>query len=149
MFGTQKPKGTVIMFKDGNHDNYAIENLYFISTSEYMKLRNEDPEIHARNIELLNKGREENIERERKRPWLAKKRLARTWATRRERDPEGNGIKKTVETRRKNAEERGYYYTEEQRLHLSLAHKGITKAVRLQRKHESEKAGIRAKMGMR
>ena len=73
MFGTQKPKGTVIMFKDGNHDNYAIENLYFISTSEYMKLRNEDPEIHARNIEILNKGREENIERERKRPWLAKK----------------------------------------------------------------------------
>ena len=61
------------MFKDGNHDNYAIDNLYFISTSEYMKLRNEDPEIHARNIELLNKGREENIERERKRPWLAKK----------------------------------------------------------------------------
>ena len=149
MFGTQKPKGTVIMFKDGNHDNYAIENLYFISTSEYMKLRNGDPEIHARNIELLNKGREENIERERKRPWLAKKRLARSWATRRERDPEGTGLKKMVETRRKNAEERGFWYTEEQRQHFSLAHKGITKAVRLQRKHESEKAGIRAKMGMR
>ena len=149
MFGTQKPKGTVIMFKDGNHDNYAIDNIYFISTSEYMKLRNEDPEIHARNIELLNKGREENIERERKRPWLAKKRLARTWATRRERDPEGTGLKKMVETRRKNAEERGFWYTEEQRQHFSLANKGITKAVRLQRKHESEKAGIRAKMGMR
>ena len=149
MFGTQKPKGTVIMFKDGNHDNYAIENLYFISTSEYMKLRNEDPEIHARNIELLNKGRENNIERESKRPWLAKKWLARTWVTRRERDPDGIGLKKRVETRRKNAEERGYYYTEEQRLHMSIAHKGITKAVRLQRKHESEKAGIRAKMGMR
>lgn len=148
MFGTQKPKGTVIMFKDGNHDNYAIDNLYFISTSEYMKLRNDDPEIHARNIELLDKGREDNIERERKRPWLAKKRLARAWTTRRERDPEGNGIKKMVETRRKNAEERGYWYTEEQRLHSSIAHKGITKAVRLQRKHESEKATIRAKMGM-
>lgn len=149
MFGTQKPKGTVIMFKDGNRDNYAIENLYFISTSEYMKLRNEDPEIHARNIELLNKGREENIDRERKRPWLAKKRLARSWVTRRERDPEGNGIKKMVETRRRNAEERGYWYTDEQRQHFSLAHKGITKAVRLQRKREAEKAGIRAKMGMR
>ena len=149
MFGTQKPKGTVIMFKDGNHDNYAIENLYFISTSEYMKLRNGDPEIHARNIELLNKGREENIERERKRPWLAKKRLARTWATRRERDPEGTGLKKMVETRRKNAEERGFWYTEEQRQHFSLAHKGISKTVRLQRKHESEKAGIRVKLGMR
>ena len=149
MFGTQKPKGTVIMFKDGDHDNYAIENLYFISTSEYMKLRNGDPEIHARNIELLNKGREENIERERNRPWLAKKRLARTWATRRERDPEGIGIKKAVDTRRKNAEERGYWYTEDQRQHMSLAKKGITKAVRLQRKHESEKAGIRVKLGMR
>ena len=34
-----------------------------------------DPEIHARNIELLDKGREDNIERERKRPWLAKKGL--------------------------------------------------------------------------
>lgn len=149
MFGTQKPKGFVIMFKDGNNDNYAIDNLYFISTSEYMKLRNEDPEIHARNIELLNKGREDNIERESKRPWLAKKRLARSWATRRERDPEGIGIKKMVETRRKNAEERGYWYTEDQRQHMSLAKKGITKAVRLQRTHESEKAGIRAKIGMR
>ena len=149
IFGTQKPKGTVIMFKDGNRDNYAIENIYFISTSEFMKIRNDDPYIHARNIELLNKGRENNIERESKRPWLAKKRLARTWVTRRERDPEGIGLKKMVETRRKNAEERGYYYTEEQRLHMSIAHKGITKAVRLQRKHESEKAGIRAKMGMR
>lgn len=148
MFGTQKPKGTVIMFKDGNRDNYAIENIYFISTSEYMKLRNEAPEIHARNIELLNKGREDNIERESKRPWLAKKRLARAWTTRRSRDPEGNGIKKMVETRRKNAEERGYWYTEEQRLHLSIAHKGITKAVRLQRKHEAEKEAIRAKLGM-
>ena len=149
MFGTQKPKGTVIMFKDGNRGNYAVENLYFISTSEYMKLRNEDPEIHARNIELLNKGREENIARERKRPWLAKKRLARTWSTRRERDPEGLGIKKMVETKRRNAEDRGFWYTEEQRQHFSLANKGITKAVRLQRSRETEKAAIRAKIGMR
>lgn len=149
MFGTQKPKGTVIMFKDGNRDNYAIDNLYFISTSEYMKLRNDDPEIHARNIELLDKGREDNIERERKRPWLAKKRLARTWATRRERDPDNISSMKGAQTRRRNAEERGYWYTEEQRLHSSISHKGITKAVRLLRKHESEKAGIRAKMGMR
>ena len=136
------------MFKDGNRDNYAIENISFISTSDYMKLRNEDPEIHARNINLLNKGREDNIERERKRPWLAKKRLARSWATRRERDPEGIGIKKAVETRRKIAEERGFFYTPEQIEHLSAAHKGITKAVRLQRKREAEKAAVRAKMGM-
>lgn len=149
IFGTQKPKGSVIMFKDGNHDNYAVENLYFISTSEFMRLRNEDPEVHARNVELLDKGREDNIERERKRPWLAKKRLARTWVTRRDRDPEGNGIKKMVETRRRNAEERGYWYTPEQRQHMSLARKGVTKAVRLQRSHESEKASIREKMGMR
>lgn len=148
MFGTQKPKGTVIMFKDGNRDNYAVDNLYFISTSEYMKLRNEDPEIHARNINLLNKGREDNIERERKRPWLAKKRLARTWATRRERDPEGIGIKKGVEARRRNAEERGYWYTEEQRQHMSQSRKGITQDMRQTRKREAEKAAIRAILGM-
>lgn len=148
MFGTQKPKGTVIMFKDGNHDNYAIKNIYFVSSSEYMKLRNCDPEVHARNIEILNNGREDTIERERKRPWLAKKRLSRSWATRRERDPEGIGIKKAVETRRKRAEERGYWYTEEQRLHFSLAKKGITNAVRLQRAHEAEKSAIRVKLGM-
>lgn len=148
MFGTQKPKGTVIMFKDGNHNNYAIDNLYFISTSEYMKLRNDDPEIHARNIELLDKGREDNIERESKRPWLAKNRLARAWTTRRERDPEGISAMKGAQTRRMNAEERGYWYTEEQRKHFSAAHNGITKAVRIQRKHESEKAGIRLKLGM-
>jgi hypothetical protein len=54
-----------------------------------------------------------------------------------------------VETRRKNAEERGYYYTEVQRQHMSLAHKGITRSMAQTRKHESEKAAIRAKMGMR
>lgn len=149
MFGTQKPKGTVIMFKDGNRDNYAIDNLYFISTSDFMRLRNDDPEIHARNIELLDKGREDNIERERKRPWLAKNRLARTWATRRERDPDNISAKKGAQTRRMNAEERGFFYTQEQIEHLSAAHKGITKAVRLQRKREAEKAEVRAKMGMR
>lgn len=149
MFGTQKPKGIVIMFKDGNRDNYDVNNIYFISTSEYMRLRNKAPEIHARNIELLNKGREDNIARESKRPWLAKKRLARAWTTRRERDPEGTGIKKMVETRRRNAEERGYWYTEEQRLHFSAAHKGITREKVQARKHEAEKAVIRAKMGMR
>lgn len=83
MFGTQKPKGTVIMFNDGDHDSYAVDNIYFVSSSEYMKLRNGDQEVHARNVEILNKGREDTIERERKRPWLAKKRLSRSWATRR------------------------------------------------------------------
>lgn len=148
MFGTQKPKGTVIMFKDGNRDNYAIENLYFITTSEYMKLRNDDPEIHARNIELLDKGREDNIERERKQPWLAKRRGQRTWRTRRINDPDNISAMKGAQTRRRNAEERGFFYTPEQIERLSAAHKGITKAIRLQRKREAEKAAVRAKMGM-
>ena len=56
---------------------------------------------------------------------------------------------KGAQTRRRNAEERGFFYTPEQIEHLSAAHNGITKAVRLQHKREAEKAAVRAKMGMR
>jgi hypothetical protein len=55
---------------------------------------------------------------------------------------------KGAQTRRRNAEERGFFYTPEQRKKLSESHKGLTKAVRLQRKREAEKSAVRAKLGM-
>lgn len=149
IFGTQKPKGTVIMFKDGNRDNYVVDNLYFISTTEFMKRRNSDPAILAMNRKILEEGRNKNIAMEKQKPWLAKRRGQRTWRTRRINDPDNISAMKGAQTRRRNAEERGFFYTPEQIEHLSAAHKGITKAVRLQRKREAEKAAVRAKMGMR
>ena len=146
--GTDKPKGTVIRFRDGNTENYDLENVYFVSTSEFMRERNQDPEIHEKNKALLDKGRIDNIEHEKKRPWLKKRRMARTWATRRENDPEGISIRKMAETRRRNAEARGFWYTDEQLKRMSEAHKGKTHAIVMASRHEAEKAAIRRKMGM-
>lgn len=148
MFGKQKPKGYVIMFKDGNRDNYDIENLYFISTSEFMKIRNDDPSILEHNRKILEDGRNKNIAMEKQKPWLAKSRGQRTWRTRRNNDPDNISAKKGAQTRRRNAEERGYYYTPEQRRRMSEAHKGKTRQDIAIARREEEKSAIRAKLGM-
>ena len=54
-----------------------------------------------------------------------------------------------VETKNRNASERGYYFDEVTRQHMSDAHKGKTKSVLAVRRNESEKAAIRAKLGIR
>lgn len=147
-YGQKKPYGLNICFIDGDRENYDLDNLEYVTVSEFMKRRNSDPAILAMNRKILEDGRNKNIAMEKKKPWLAKRRGQRTWRTRRINDPDNISAMKGAQTRRRNAEERGFFYTPEQIEHLSAAHKGITKAIRLQRKREAEKAAIRAKLGM-
>ena len=146
VYGSVKPKRTVIMFKDGDHDNYNVENVYFITTSEFCKIL--DEKNHDRNVKLLEEGRNANIENEKKHPHLKKRRLQRTWTTRRRNDPDNLSCLQGAATRRQKAIERGFFYTPEQRKRMSLAHVGKSvEMVRIQ-KHEDIKAALRRKMGM-
>lgn len=148
IYGTPKPKHTVIMFRDGDSDNYSTDNVYFVSASEFMKKINENPEVKARNRDLLDKGRESIIAAEREKPWLRKRRMQRMVTTRRRNDPDNCYARKASDTRRKRAEERGYWYTDEQRVHMSEGHKGLTKEVLAMRRREKEHAAVRQRMGM-
>lgn len=149
MFGTEKPKGMVVMFRDGDYHNYDPANLYFVTMSERMSIEMQDPERSETNRQVLNTIRDRYFEEERRNPFLMKRRLRRAWSTRRSKDPDNEWAAKMVETKNRNAEERGFFYTEEQRRHMSDAHKGKTKAVLATMKNETAKAAIRAKLGIR
>ena len=149
MFGTEKPKGMVVMFSDGDYHNYDPANLYFVTMSERMSIEMQDPERSETNRQVLNTIRDRYFEEERRNPFLMKRRLRRAWSTRRSKDPDNEWAAKMVETKNRNAEERGFFYTEEQRRHMSDAHKGKTKAVLATMKNETAKAAIRAKLGIR
>lgn len=149
MFGTEKPKGMVVMFKDGNYHNYDPSNLYFITMSERTKMAMRDSERLEFNKQLLKDIKEKYFEEERRNPLLKNRRLHRVWSTRRAKDPNNEWTRKMVETKNRNAEERGYYFDEVTRQHMSEAHKGKTKSVLAKRRNEAEKAAIRAKLGIR
>lgn len=149
MYGCEKPKGLVVMFKDGDYHNYDPSNLYFVTKSERMSIEMQDPERYETNRQFLNTIRDRYFEEERRNPLLMKRRLRRAWSTRRFKDPDNEWAAKMVETKNRNAEERGFFYTEEQRRHMSDAHKGKTKAVLATMKNETAKAAIRAKLGIR
>lgn len=149
MYGCEKPKGLVVMFKDGDYHNYDPSNLYFITMSERTKIEMRDPERLEFNKQLLKEGKEKYFEEERRNPLLKNRRLHRSWSTRRAKDPDGDWTRKMVETKNRNAEERGYYFDEVTRQHMSEAHKGKTKSVLAVRRNEAEKAAIRAKLGIR
>lgn len=149
MFGTEKPKGMVVMFRDGDYHNYDPANLYFVTMSERMSIEMQDPERSETNRQVLNTIRDRYFEEERRNPFLMKRRLRRAWSTRRTKDPDNEWAAKMVETKNRNAEERGYYFDEVTRKHMSEAHKGKTKSVLAVRRNEAEKAAIRAKLGIR
>jgi hypothetical protein len=149
MYGCEKPKGLVVMFKDGDYHNYDASNLYFITMSERTKMAMRDPERLEFNRQLLKEEKEKYFEEERRNPLLKNRRLHRSWSTRRAKDPDGEWTRKMVETKNRNAEERGYYFDEVTRQHMSEAHKGKTKSVLAVRRNEAEKAAIRAKLGIR
>ena len=149
MFGTEKPKGMVVMFRDGDYHNYDTANLYFITMSERTKMAMRDPERLEFNKSHLKDIKEKYFEEERRNPLLKNRRLHRVWSTRRAKDPNNEWTRKMVETKNRNAEERGYYFDEVTRQHMSEAHKGKTKSVLAVRRNEAEKAAIRAKLGIR
>jgi len=149
MYGTEKPKGMVVMFRDGDIHNYDPSNLYFITMSERTRMEMQNPERHEFNRQLLKSNKEKYFAEERRNPLLMKRRMRRVWSTRRSKDPDNEWTQKMVDTKAANAAERGYYFDEETRRHMSEAHKGNTKAVLAARRNEAEKAAIRAKLGMR
>ena len=54
--GTEKPKWLTVMFKDGDRENYAPENLEFVSASECAKVRTAERLEDC--LKCLEKGRE-------------------------------------------------------------------------------------------
>lgn len=68
--------------------------------------------------------------------------------TRRRNDPDNLSAKKAALTKRKNAEERGYYYTEETRARMSFAKKGKKKETLKMISLGNEMDAIRKKMGI-
>ena len=146
MHGIQKPKGICIGFKDGNNENYSLDNIEFITTSESSR-RNEALR-HESNVAILDAERRKYNELEKRKPHLMRRRMHRMMTSKRMNDPDNNFAIRGAETRRRNAEERGYWYTEEQRRHMSEAHKGKSRNTVKIRIHEDMKASIRRKMGI-
>jgi len=146
IYGTEKPGGICIHFKDGKSDNYALENIEFITVSERMRI--EEAKRHDENVRNLDRGRLKVIEMEKREPHRKQLRVHRQWVTRRKNDPDNLFAMKVVESRRKHAEERGFFYTEEQRRHMSDARKGKSKKELETIKNENYKASIRRKMGI-
>ena len=144
-FGVPKPTGTNIWFMDGNRENYELENLEFVTSSEYMKRMQKNPEVRKRSIDALDKGRIINIELEKEKPWLSKRRMHRSWKTRRTQDPDNESAKQGVMTRRRNAEARGYFYSPETLQRLSLSHKGKKHSIN---RIKQQQDAIRRKMGI-
>lgn len=149
MFGTEKPKGMVVMFRDGDYHNYDPSNLYFVTMSERTSIEMQDPERYETNRQVLDTIRGRYFEEERRNPFLMKRRLRRAWSTRRSKDPDNEWAAKMVETKNRNAEKRGYWFTPEGIENMRKAHTGLTKEVVAARKLEKQQKALRAKLGMR
>lgn len=48
------PKGKIVIFLDGNHDNYSIDNLVAVSRAELMYINNH--KLLSKNIEVARNG---------------------------------------------------------------------------------------------
>lgn len=149
IFGEEKPKGLVVMFRDGDHDNYSAENIYWITSAELTRIAMSDPERYEASKKKLNDSRQNYFAEEKRNPLLKKRRFRRVWSTRRQKDPDNEWAKKMVETKSINAEKRGYYFDEESRRHMSEAHVGNTREVVEQKRLKREQEAIRNKLGMR
>lgn len=106
--GTEKPKWFTIVFKDGNRDNYAQENLDFVSASEWARLLSNDKDRHEELCSQLDEGRKVFKDMCEKKPYLKTIIARRSWSTRRRNDPDDTWTEKCQATRRTNAEKRGY-----------------------------------------
>lgn len=144
--GTEMPMYYNIIFKDGNKDNYVLDNIEFKSLSECKQIYCK--EHLEEQVAKLDKGRDNFIELCKEKPHFRRRAVARMWRTRRTNDPDNLFAAKGAETKRRNAEERGYFFTTEQKARMSEAHKGKTKESMKQHALGNEMAAIRRKMGM-
>ena len=147
--GTEKPKWLTIVFKDGNRDNYAPENLDFVSCSEWARLLSKDEDRHALLCQILDEGRKVFKDMCEKKPYIKTITARRAWSTRRRNDPDDTWTEKCQATRRVNAEKRGYWFTPEGIENMRKSHIGNTKEVVRAKRMEREQEAIRNKLGMR
>lgn len=147
--GTEKPKWLTIVFKDGNRENYAPENLDFVSASEWARLLSKDEDRHALLCQSLDEGRKVYKDMCEKKPYIKVITARRAWNTRRRNDPDDTWTEKCQATRRANAEKRGYWFTPEGIENMRKSHVGNTKEVVRAKRMEREQAAIRNKLGMR
>lgn len=148
IFGTDKPKGLTIIFKDGDHENYSLDNVEFVTVSEFMRIRHQDDEYYNKNVKMLEELRKKNRLLEEEKPWLKNRRCKRSWVTRRQRDPDNLSAKKGAATKAANAAKKGFYFTQETRQRMSDARKGITKPMRAAIIRKREKDALARKMGI-
>lgn len=144
--GEKKPRDMVARFRNGNSEDYSLDNVYFIKTTEF--LHDLTMSRYEENKKVLEDARNEYFANERNNTNLKNRRCSRAWRTRRRNDPDNTFAQKGVASRRANAEIRGYFFTPEQRQKMSEAHKGKTRQDIAIARREAEKAGIRAKLGM-
>ena len=147
--GTEKPKRLTIVFKDGNRDNYAPENLDFVTASEWARILSKDVDRHEELCRKLDEGRKVFKDMCEKKPYIKVITARRAWNTRRRNDPDDTWVEKCQETRRTNAKQRGYWYTPEGIENMRKSHIGNTKEVVRAKRMEREQAAIRNKLGMR
>lgn len=147
MYGTEKPKWLTVMFKDGDRENYAPENLEFVSASECAKVRTAERLEDC--LKCLEKGRETRKKLYEEKPYLKQVHAKRSWITRRRNDPEGAWVEKCQATKKANAEERGYWFSPEAIENLRKSHIGNTKEVVMMKKMKREQEAVMAKLGMK
>ena len=147
--GTEKPKWLTIVFKDGNRDNYAPENLDFVSCSEWARLLSKDEDRHALLCQSLDEGRKVFKGMCKRKPYLKTLIARRAWNTRRRNDPDDSWTEKCQAKRRENAEKRGYWFPPETIENMRRSHIGNTREVVEQKRLKREQEAIRTKLGMR
>lgn len=111
-----------VRFIDGNRYNLNKSNLKLLTKSEAQLLRLKNPMTKAMFYASGCYGLMLNAIMEAQDPSKGKKRGKKAAATRKSRYP--NLGKKVAESRKRKAEERGFYFSEEARKRMSEAHKG-------------------------
>lgn len=111
-----------VSYVDGNRYNLTKSNLRLLTKSEAQKLRMKDPVYRAKVTASCCMGLLMNAIYECLDPSKKAERIRKSVETRKRLHLDIQ--KKAWETRRRNAEERGYYFTDEQRKRMSEAHKG-------------------------
>lgn len=111
-----------VRFKDGDRYNLKKSNLVKLTKSEAQVLRMKEPMYKAMAYASGCMGLLMNAVSEVIDPMKKADRISKAVKTRKERHPDIG--KKAWETRKKRAEERGYYFTEETRRKMSESHRG-------------------------
>lgn len=148
-FGCDKPRDTVMAFRDGDRHNISADNVYFMTKSEYVaKYNHEHKEVYA---QAIKKAAETWRTIATQKPWLMDRARKRAWVTRRERDPDNLAGRKIAATKAEKKRLTGSVFNDpaEARRRNSEAHKGLTKEKRAYNKAMRERQTLAQKLGMK